>query len=653
MTQFLSLFNLLPDCGRHTPSAVPNRQNRAILHDCQLHWPPNCQRSPHRLRSKSVANTQLTPNPPMTRHILTLAYLLIAFVPLAVAQTDPRADALSPEVWRRERRIIDLHMHIEGKPERYERAIRIMDPAGIGVGIELGSGTVTHKPGEVSEFEKAVKLSNEEYPGRFLHYMLLDYTDWDSPDWSERAAKQIEEGQRLGAAGLKEFKRLGLVLRDGSGKLIKIDDPKLDAVWAKCGKLGMPVSIHVADPKAFWEPYNEANERWEELRDHPSWWFGDPAKHPPRMELVEALSRVIARHPKTTFVCVHFANNSEDLDWVDQALGSHPNMMADIAARVPEFGRHDPARVRSLFEKYPDRFIFGTDFQVHDRLILGSAGDAERPTDTEGYVFFQKHWRFFETTDRDWAHMTPIQGPWTISSINLPPAVLRKVYFDNARKLLAKSFPLPVMTAPRLTRDFVPDGKLAEVEWGNATPARIEYDSLTVTAHPELSTAVRALWSHNYLYLGYECPYTEISNADPAARPKKGESDRLGLWEFDVVEAFIAPDPKNVTHYSEYEWAPSGEELDLTLIPGHKDFDWSSHMESAVTIDEKQKIWRVEVRIPLASISDTKLQPGTRWRINLYRHDRANKAYLAWNPTLTQTFHTPERFGWLEFEEAH
>ena len=67
--------------------------------------------------------------------------------------------------------------------------------------------------------------------------------------------------------GLKEFKRLGLVLRDDHGKLIKIDDPKLDPVWKRCGELGMPVSIHVADPKAFWEPYNDKNERWEELRD--------------------------------------------------------------------------------------------------------------------------------------------------------------------------------------------------------------------------------------------------------------------------------------------------------------------------------------------------------------------------------------------------
>jgi hypothetical protein len=254
--------------------------------------------------------------------------------------------------------------------------------------------------------------------------MNLDYADWDRPDFAARAVAQVDEGAKLGAAGFKEFKRLGLFLRDQKGALLRIDDPKLDPMWHRLGELGMPVSIHVADPKAFWGPYDSTNERWKELKDHPGWWFGDPHKYPPREDLLAALERVVARHPETTFVCVHFANNAEDLEWVDQQLDLHPNML-------------DPAKVRAIFEKHADRILFATDFQVYDEMTLGSGGSGPPPTEADAIDFYRKHWRFFETADRDFPHMTPIQGDWTISAIALPAAPLRKVYFENAEKLLA------------------------------------------------------------------------------------------------------------------------------------------------------------------------------------------------------------------------
>lgn len=568
-----------------------------------------------------------------------------ASVTTASGLPDPRVAALSPEAWRREKRIIDLHQHFGGTPAQFDRAVRIMDPVGVGTGTNLGAGTVTRKDGAISVFEAQKSLADLRYPGRFIAHMTLDYAGWDGPDWSAKAVAQIEEGHRLGSAGLKEFKRLGLFLKDGKGELIKIDDPKLDPVWEKCGELGMPVSIHVADPRAFWQPYDEKNERWEELKDHKSWWFGDPAKYPDRMALLEALDRVIARHRGTTFICVHFGNNPEEPEWVDKALERNPNMMIDIAARIPEIGRQDPAKIRAFFEKHQDRILFATDFMVYDKLILGSSGDAERPTDEDGVSFYNKCWRWFETQDREWEHMTPIQGKWTISSVGLSPAVCRKVYFDNARKLFARSLPLPVAKAVKIRRDFVPDGKLDEGEWASATPVRLEYQSGDASARPELSTPVRILWSDEFLYLSYECPYAMLSTYGAAQ-----EGERQGLWEKDVVEAFIAPDAANPKRYSEHEWAPNGEKLDLKIDLPAKDFAWSSGMESAVTIDESAKVWRLEARIPFKALGQVPAT-GARWRMNLYRHDKAASAGLAFSPTLKGTFHNPDRFGWLEFAE--
>ena len=351
----------------------------------------------------------------------------------APASVQAQADA-----WRVAHRLIDLHTHVDPAPEPMGLAVQVMDAVGIGTAVNLSGGTVTHARGGVSAFEQAKAFTDARFPGRFLEYMNLDYAEWEAPDFADRAVAQVEEGARLGAAGFKEFKRLGLFLRDKNNRLLKIDDPKLDPMWAALGRLGMPVSIHVADPKAFWSPDDETNERWKELKDHPRWWFGDPKVYPPRDELLAALERVVARHPETTFVCVHFGNNAEDLGWVDAQLDRHPNMMVDIAARVPEIGRHDPEAVRAFFIKHQDRIFFATDFQSYDRLTLGSGGNGPPPTETDAIDFFAKHWRFFETADKDFPHMTPIQGDWTISAVHLRADVLEKVYFGNATRLLAR-----------------------------------------------------------------------------------------------------------------------------------------------------------------------------------------------------------------------
>ena len=567
------------------------------------------------------------------------------------------ADVVGPaEQWRGEHRIIDLHQHMDYTPELLARAIRVMDASGVGLGIDLTPGTVTPGPdGGPSEFELRKKMEDMLFPGRWVQYMNLDYKNWDQPDFAQQAVKQVEEGYRLGAAGYKEWKRFGLVLRDGSGHLIKVDDPKLDPMWERLGELHLPVSIHVADPKAFFEAYSPTNERWAELGDHRSWWFGDTNVYPTWKGLLEALSRVIGRHPNTTFVCLHFGNNAEELDWVGRELDQHPNMMVDLAARIPELGRHEPQMAHDFFVKYQDRILFGTDFQsLESRMILGSSGSEPPPSEADAEVFFRKEYRWLETWDKNWTHMTPIQGNWTISSIGLPPEVLRKIYFDNARKLLARSLPAPVLKARRTTRDFEPDGDLSKELWQTATAVVVDCESSDNTARPGLSTHVRALWSDKFLYLGYQCPYTKLTTFEPAqAGHERVDLNQKGasLWERDVVEAFIGNDPDAPNRYKEFEVAPSNEHLDAAINLPEKDFAWESHFQSAVLVNKNEKAWTCEMRIPLQTLGGAAPVAGTRWRLNLFRCDRANDAGLAWRATLKDTFHAPDRFGILEFGE--
>lgn len=592
----------------------------------------------------------------MFKHHKTLFFALAVLAGALSMHAEQRGDQHQAAVWRNQRRIIDLHQHLDYTPDLLARAIKVMDASGIGLGVDLTPGTVIRGPnGEPSEFEQHKRMEDTLFPRRWVQYMSLDFANWDQPDFAAQAVKQVEDGHRLGAAGYKEWKRFGLTLRDGARKLIAIDDPRLDPMWERLGELKMPVSIHVADPKAFFEPYNDKNERWAELKDHPKWWFGDRTKFPQFHELLDALDRVIAKHPRTTFVCAHFGNNSEELEWVDAALDRNPNMMVDLAARIPELGRHDPAKVRRMFIKHQDRIFFGTDFQsLEMRMILGSSGSEPPPSIADAEVFFLKEYRWMETLDKNWPHMTPIQGDWTISSIGLPAPVLRKIYFDNARKLLARSLPAPVLQARQTTRDFEPDGDLTKELWKTAKPSIIDCQTHNGEVRPPLSTTARALWSVGYLYLAYECPFTILTVfTPPLASGKRGDFNRDGvsLWNRDVVEAFIAGDPQNPSSYGEFEVAPTNERLDLKVDPTNKDLNWNSGFTSAVRVNRGSKTWTCEMRIPLKSLGVSVPAAGQSLRINLFRCDRANKASLAWNPTLEGTFHVPARFGFLEFVE--
>jgi predicted TIM-barrel fold metal-dependent hydrolase len=235
--------------------------------------------------------------------------------------------------------------------------------------------------------------------------------------WSEGEARRLEESFQAGAKGLKFHKTLGLRYRYKNGKSMAVDDPKLEPIWELCAKYKRPVMIHTADPAAFFTPLDRFNERWHELNSHPEWLFYGP-QFTPRIELLAQLNRVIARHPKTTFICAHFGNNAEDIASVSKCLDQYPNMYIDIDARISELGRR-PYSARRFFLKYQDRVMFGTDT-------------------TPKREAFRIYYRFLETDDEyfDAAPSHDRQGFWMIYGVFLTKGVLAKLYHKNAERLL-------------------------------------------------------------------------------------------------------------------------------------------------------------------------------------------------------------------------
>jgi hypothetical protein len=184
-------------------------------------------------------------------------------------------------------------------------------------------------------------------------------------------------------------------------------------------------------------------------------------------------------------------------------------------------------------------------------------------------------------------------------------------------------------------------------EWQKASPVTFYSDWQGKNADARRETQVRVLWSRQYLYLRFECRYRELfvfADSDPNGR-------RDHLWDRDVAEAFLQPDPSRERFYREFEVSPNGMWVDLDIFPGGL-ADLKSGLQRSVDLDEKSQTWIAELAIPMKSLT-TKFDPAAIWRANFYRAEGRNepRAYLAWQPTHTPqpNFHVPSTFGKLRF----
>jgi predicted TIM-barrel fold metal-dependent hydrolase len=360
--------------------------------------------------------------------------------PLDLSQYEPKSmlQVHETHVERAKFPVIDFHTHISVSakaekgvaisPDRQylgtpQECLAVMDRKNIKMMVNLTGGYEKGLAEAVAKYDRA-------YPGRFLTFTEPSYSHFKEPNYPQLQAQAIEQAHHDGARGLKILKTLGLYLRENitSGPLVKIDDPRFDPMWDACGQLNMPVAIHISDPAAFFTPTDRFNERYEELNNHPDWSFygGD---FPSNAELIEARNRMMAKHPKTQFVTLHFGNFSENLQNVAENLDRFPNMHVDMAARIGELGRQ-PFTSRKFFDKYQDRILFATDATPH--------GDAF-PQQVFNDKLYEIYYRFLETEDEyfDYAPAKiPPQGRWRIYGIHLPDPILRKVYNENAARLL-------------------------------------------------------------------------------------------------------------------------------------------------------------------------------------------------------------------------
>ena len=312
------------------------------------------------------------------------------------------------EVKRAKFPFIDIHSHQRDmSPDALRSMVKDMDELNEAVMVNLSGGS-----GE--RIKSMVQSINANYPNRFVVFANVDFDNVGKADWAKKATEQLEEDVRAGAKGLKIYKSLGLRYKDTEGQRVAIDDPRLDPIWAKCGELGIPVLIHAADPKSFWDPMDSNNERWLELKTHSRRKRSD-TDPVPWQQIIDEQHRMFKRHPNTNFINAHMGWYANNLSRLGELMEEIPNMYVGIGAVIAELGRQ-PKNARTFFEKYQDRILFGK--------------DSWKPEE------FPTYFRVLETDDEYFPYYKKYHAFWAMYGLDLPDEVLKKVYYQNALNLI-------------------------------------------------------------------------------------------------------------------------------------------------------------------------------------------------------------------------
>jgi len=305
--------------------------------------------------------------------------------------------------------IIDIHSHPYPKSDaEITTWIKNMDAVNVEKTLVLTMATGR-------EFD-AIKAKYSKHPDRFEVWCGLDFTAYDQPSFPGPAVKELIRCHDAGAKGIGEIHDKGMGLRSGKSATHNLhpDDPRVDAIWEKAAELRMPVSLHVADPIWMYQPMDKHNDG---LMNAVEWRLDNQPNIVDLPGMVDILERTAARHRNTTFIACHFANCDYDLSRLGEAFDRNTNLYADISARYAETAPI-PRFAAAFYAKYADRLVYGTDMGIDTKM-------------------YQITFRILESADEHFYEIEQFNYHWPLYGLGLPDAVLKRVYHDNATKILA------------------------------------------------------------------------------------------------------------------------------------------------------------------------------------------------------------------------
>ena len=308
--------------------------------------------------------------------------------------------------------VIDMHSHNYPRTDAAVKEwIKTMDEAGIAKTIILSYATG-------AKFDSAV-ARYAPFKDRFQVWCGFDYTGYDKPGWEQHAVAELERCYKKGAKGVGELGDKGLgeyYSTPAPGWGLHIDDSRMKSLLKKCAELNMPVSIHVAEDAWMYQKPDSTNDGLMNAAE----WNVDMSKKGilDHDQLIKTLEHAVKENPKTIFIACHLANCCSDLTMLARLFDAYPNLYADIAARYGELAPI-PRFVHSFMEKYADRIVYGTD--------MGIAKEMYRTT-----------FHILETADEHFYEQDIFNYHWPLYGLSLSDETLKKIYSDNAKKLLLR-----------------------------------------------------------------------------------------------------------------------------------------------------------------------------------------------------------------------
>lgn len=315
--------------------------------------------------------------------------------------------------------VIDVHTHAWQKDTDVQAWVKRMHAANVETAVILSFETGAAFDDIIQRFAG--------YPGKFQVWCGLDYTGYNDPgsNWIDRSIAELERCQRKGATGVGELGDKGVgeyYSRPVAGYGMHLDDARMQPLLKKCGALGMPVSVHIADPIWMYLPMDEQNDGLMNAYK----WRIDTSKEGllNHAQLLATFEAAVAQNPGTVFIACHLLNCSHDLAILGRMLDKYPNLYADITSRLKEVGTV-PRYAKAFFEKYQDRLLYGSDAGYDPAATLDFATG-----------IYQSTFRLLESADEHIYEHNLYKYHWPLYGLDLSDGVLNKLYYANAAKIL-------------------------------------------------------------------------------------------------------------------------------------------------------------------------------------------------------------------------